>query len=500
MDVIEQWLARAPENLAVQQALLKKGLQFYEQFLKQQPTDTAVRAEMAANHSRVAGIRRLLGQYDLAAEHSRQALSESRALAELEPGKIEHRRQWAESSNWLGEALRLAGKSSDAEQAYAEAIEIGEQLHRDRPQEADVAGELARAQYNLGLLLLGGGKMPEAEQSFEKAIALADEAAAIHPRDEKLRQHLARCHINLGMLLKGTQRPLEADREYRAAIGLLERLTGKADSDPELRLELAVAFMDRGNLLLARRDDARLADGEPLAGAVTAYLSAIERLEPLSAEYPAVPRYRKELAASYNGLGSVLLLQANLADARKAWQEARSQQESLIAASPKLADYRSALGLTLGNLALIDRRENNFDAARQLLEDAIQHQLEAAQLAEGNVSYLRFLSNHRQSLARLHLAQGEHALAASQAEQLAAAEAKDWQDAYQAAKLIARCIPLAMDDAAQQEDYARRTVACLQRAIQKGFRDIQQLDQDEDCTPLRTRADFQKLVSDIKSQ
>jgi hypothetical protein len=262
--------------------------------------------------------------------------------------------------------------------------------------------------------------------------------------------------------------------------------------------------MNRGNLLLGRRDAKNLADGDPLAGAVTAYLSAIERLTPLAAEYPGAPRYRKELAASYNGLGSVRLLQENVADARKSWQQARAQQEALISAWPKHAEYRSALGLTLGNLALIARRENDSAAASKLLEEAIEHQSAAVQLAEGNVTYPRFLSNHRQVLARHYLAESQHALAAAQAEQLAAS--RDWTDNYRAAELAARCIPLALADATQEEpvrqqtadEYARRAVSYLQRAVQHGFQDAHQLDRDDDFLPLRARAVDEALVRGFK--
>ena len=150
----------------------------------------------------------------------------------------------------------------------------------------------------------------------------------------------------------------------------------------------------------------RLADGEPLKGALVAYNAALALLRALAAEYANVPSYRHELAGAYNGLGSVYLLQDKLAAAREAWQGVHKEQETLVAASPKLADYHSALGLTLGNLALIARREDDAAAGRQLLEDAIRHQSDAVRLASENVSYMRFLNNHRQSLARLHLAQG----------------------------------------------------------------------------------------------
>src|SRR5262249_7041643 len=49
------------------------------------------------------------------------------------------------------------------------------------------------------------------------------------------------------------------------------------------------------------------------------------------------------------------------------------------------------------------------------------------------------------------------------------------------------------------EKYAMRAVALLRQAVQKGWKDFTHLKNDPDLNPLRSRADFQKLLQDLEA-
>jgi hypothetical protein len=78
-------------------------------------------------------------------------------------------------------------------------------------------------------------------------------------------------------------------------------------------------------------------------------------------------------------------------------------------------------------------------------------------------------------------------------------------DRYTAAGLLARCVPLAEQDAqlpaarrkelAQQ--YSDRAMATLRQAVQKGFKDVARLKRDAELKALRSRADFQQLLAGL---
>ena len=50
------------------------------------------------------------------------------------------------------------------------------------------------------------------------------------------------------------------------------------------------------------------------------------------------------------------------------------------------------------------------------------------------------------------------------------------------------------------EQYARRAVALLRQAAQKGFRDIAHLKKDTDLDGLRQRTDFQQVLVDLEAK
>ena len=232
MDVIKEWLSRSPERTSVQKRLLAKGLELYEQFLEEDPTRPAVRAELAATHQRVADIHRLLGNFEPAAEHSRLAQTEFQTLAAADPREIMHRRGWAESSNWLGEARSSVGPAERGVRRMQRPSVSANSFTTNIPKTRAWQESWPARTTTSDLLQHSAGETSDAEQAFRTAIGLSEQAVSIDGQDEKLRQHLARCHINLGILMKNTNRPLEADREYVQAIELLEHLCARRMTIP----------------------------------------------------------------------------------------------------------------------------------------------------------------------------------------------------------------------------------------------------------------------------
>ena len=92
------------------------------------------------------------------------------------------------------------------------------------------------------------------------------------------------------------------------------------------------------------------------------------------------------------------------------------------------------------------------------------------------------------------------------ADDLARAAYEPAADAYKAACIFARCILLADKDsklsASRRTDladsYANRAMAALHQAVTAGYKDAG-IKKDKDLDPLRPRADFQKLLADLKS-
>ena len=81
-------------------------------------------------------------------------------------------------------------------------------------------------------------------------------------------------------------------------------------------------------------------------------------------------------------------------------------------------------------------------------------------------------------------------------------------DLYNAACFLSCCVPLAEQDdqlpEAQRkplaQTYADRAMTILRQAVQNGYKDVDHLKKDTDLDPLRSCADFRKLIADLESK
>jgi tRNA A-37 threonylcarbamoyl transferase component Bud32 len=100
---------------------------------------------------------------------------------------------------------------------------------------------------------------------------------------------------------------------------------------------------------------------------------------------------------------------------------------------------------------------------------------------------------------------GKHADAARAAQEYAREFPDQPTVPYDAARFIARCVPLAERDpklsAAERqkaaEEYGRLAVQQLRVAIQAGYRDLRHIKKDSDLDPLRGRQDFRDLLAEL---
>jgi tetratricopeptide (TPR) repeat protein len=226
----------------------------------------------------------------------------------------------------------------------------------------------------------------------------------------------------------------------------------------------------------------------------------------LVADFPTVPEYRRDLGVSCHNLGMLLQLTGQPQPAEMAYRQGLAVRERLVAEFSGVPDYSSELATTLSNLGrlLLDRGKPGD--ARALLERAMEYQRIALKSNARHPAYRRFLSHNCQNLALTLLALREHEGAAGAAREMARIFPDQLADAYDAACLLARCVPLAEKDARLSEkdqnrlvqQYGDQALELLRTAIRNGFRNAAHLDQDADFNPLRARADFQEIVTKLK--
>jgi Flp pilus assembly protein TadD len=270
--------------------LLNKAEAFYSNFLvKQSKNNLKFQADSARVHSKLGDINRLLEKREDAVAQYRLAIRGFEQLHREKPGNAEYTQDLAYAHHWLGETLRgwleepnPPYKPSDAEMEYNTALRLQQDLHQASPQNADYAQALARTYYNRGILRYAVPDLAGTESDFREAVRLLEplaekELESQTKESENPPSHdLARVYNNLGVLLN--------DREsYERAIRIQTDLTRKDPENWEYRVELARFYNSLSYLQWSEGE-------EKLAG--ESNHQALDRLEEMVTPVPLLERER----------------------------------------------------------------------------------------------------------------------------------------------------------------------------------------------------------------
>jgi tetratricopeptide (TPR) repeat protein len=298
---------------------------------------------------------------------------------------------------------------------------------------------------------------------------------------------------------QGTKLEPAQEEFLKRALAYYQEFAEEAGDSEEIRREVANAYRRVGDI--ARR----LAQH---ATASEAYRSAIRHYKQLTTDYPTTLEYRLELAWSHNNLGALLVDLGKRVEAEAAYRAALKLQEELAAQHPAIPQCHNDLAGTLVNLANLLRQQQHYTQARELLEQAEPYHQAALKTNPSHPTYRRFYRNNRGILAEIQTGLGEHAAAARTAEQLASFGVEPATDAYNAACVLALCVPLAEKDIKlpeaerpkQAHTYGDRAMALLRQAIAKGYQDAAYMKQDADLKPLHARPEFQQLLKELEAK
>lgn len=156
-DAVDRMLTKVAEELRgqpqterVRQALLDDALQFYQEFLKEQSSDPAIRFETGMATLRVGHLYCFLGQWNTGINKYQQAIQIFSLLADEQPNNASFREQLAESRQRLARAL---GEVHDYDASMAEserAAAIWDRLAEDWPERPQYLQNSAQSNWEIG--------------------------------------------------------------------------------------------------------------------------------------------------------------------------------------------------------------------------------------------------------------------------------------------------------------------------------------------------------------
>jgi serine/threonine-protein kinase len=479
--LLATWGGQAEAEVAYRQALTLQ-----DKLAADFPSISQYRHELARSQNNLGNLLKNLGKWPEAEVAYRQALTLQEKLGAEFPTVPAYRQALALSHNNLGLLLEALGKRSEAKAAYRQALNLFAQLTADFPSVPQYRHELARSHNNLGVLLTHLGEQVEAVAQFRQALALGQKQVADFPTVPEYRQELARSQNNLGLLLRLTGRLPEAEAQSRQALALQARLAADFPAVPEYRQELARSYGNLGNRLmhLGKWPDAEAAHRQALA-----------LQNKLATDFPAVPAYAVELAGSYCNLGSLVRERGEAAASLDWYGKGLATLQPVLAKEPQLVTARlflrnvySGRAQALAQLGRDAEAAADWEQARALNDEKLRDEafrlgrayalVRAGQPAAATVAVEDLLKPANTGSGTLYAAARVYALAAAQVTKQAAPHTSSLH----------------------AEQYARRAVALLRQAVQKGYKNIGHLKKDTDLDSLRRRADFQQLLADLEAK
>jgi serine/threonine protein kinase len=470
-----------------------------ERLVAESPAVPLYRYGLAESLSNLAAVFADTGRYREAEQAFREALGHQEKLANDFPSVTQYRHEVAVCHNHLGLALTKLDRRADAEKEHRAGRDVLTGLTAQFPEVPEHRRMLAQCHFNLGHLMLISGRLPEAEEAFGQALVLQTALAEADPDRANYRGELADTHCNLAHLFEARGRPAEAERAFRQSVARYTQVVDKLPQEFNSQSRLGAVLNDLALLLRKRGEVAE--PRELLERAVKHQQAAV-------AINPADQTSRRYLKNHLMNLVGVLQESGEAGQARleDAFRRCCSVLEELVRDFPEVPEYRSELGGTLNDLGALLRERGELAEARRLLEQAIVHQKAALQSDQRHPTYRQFLVNHYWQLAMALVQSGDHRAAAETARELALVSPKAPTPAYEAAGILARCMPLADRDtklsAEQRKQLARsygdRAIESLREAVRRGFQDAERLKKDRDLEPLRSRDDFKTLVNELE--
>jgi serine/threonine protein kinase len=355
LQIAQDRVPRDTHQTRQEHELLKRALEFYQEFAAQNSADPAVALDVARARRRVGDIQRLVGQLDGARGAYLGAIDQAERLGRNFPDQPQYAQELAACHDALGELLVGTGELPAAEKHFHSAVDCLIKLSHDCSLPAGCRAELARGYHGLGLVEKQRGSRSAAEAQFQNAIKLQTKLAAEEPKQAQYRADLAQMHHSAGRWLSVGRRDSQIWQEHlRSAVQLLRGLVQDFSDVPLYRYRLAMNI------------EALASEG----GSANAQESA-DILVKLIAEFPSVPEYRANLAVYHDNEGDRCWIGGQVGTAAEHYSEALQLVRKLAAEFPQVHRYQDFLMVCLsscGQVAMV--RDRDFTRASELLEQA----------------------------------------------------------------------------------------------------------------------------------
>jgi serine/threonine-protein kinase len=489
--------ARGLETL--RRDLLEQAKDFYECFLQEQADEPGLRDERAGAYWRLGKISELIGATDDAARYYQEALAAAEQLARDHPDDSAYQRNWATTLQDAAILHYRTGKIEQAREEMAKALSLREQLVQNHPDSAEYREGLGRTLGDAAIFHMNTGQWPEARAAYERALLLYEQLAKEHPENPTYSELSSSIFYSLGQLHRVSGRPAEAVAALEESRKLRRQLVDDFPEVPRYQDRLARSLIELGGLYMRAGDPPR---------AKKAYEESASLFEGLVRDHPDVPEYRDGQGRSLGALGAFHLRLGQKPQAQANFEKTLLIFEELVRTHPDLHEYQNNRVQALRSLAEVFRATGQLPQAEASLTKALPLALRLVKQYPKIQEYQTQLVAIRLDRAGTMASLGEHSRSTAETEELLKEANLTGLNVYDATCVYALAVAAVAKDAKLTEaerhklaeSYAARALLLLGQAVDKGYRDFDNIQKDTDLDALRPRADFQKLVRELSEK
>ncbi|HYW73465.1 MAG TPA: protein kinase, partial [Pyrinomonadaceae bacterium] len=240
------------------------------------------------------------------------------------------------------------GDMSGAMESYRKSMAIREKLSALEPKNPDLRGELAMSYERNGRLNIARGNPAVAIENLQKAEVIYDELSRRDPANRPLRGELALVNSSLGIAAGFSATNSLGDEgkgmEYqRKALRILEPLVAEEPANPTYRKYLGAVYLFIASLYV---------DSGKLADALDNYRRALAIDQAMAQENAADNYTQRELAVDYSNICNVMRNLGDPAGALENGRRALAIFEKMAAADPDDANIAEDLAIMHQNIGV----------------------------------------------------------------------------------------------------------------------------------------------------
>jgi eukaryotic-like serine/threonine-protein kinase len=384
ITVSEDTLLDQPGMQPLREQLLRRALEYYQEFLATQRPTGDLLDELAQANFFAGRITESIDSPDDAIAFYEKAANFNSQLVAKTPNDEKRLYDQAQTHNALGGALLQLNRLDESDKYYEKAEAARQKLVADHPDNVEYVRTLANTIMNRGSISDARGDAPTAVKRWQQAQQLRTSRLASGKASPKLRADAGKGAYNLGKRFLDEGKLEEARKHLIEAVASFEEVRKQAPDDLDSQYSLALSYRKLGDLQTegattiasaaqpqapppetSPPDDSEQSPPDALP-AMPFYDKAAELLATLSLRNPTVSAYQSDFSGIQIDAAQMLLDGGEPEKARAAIDQATSALNDLLQRSPDdpdLALHQRDLAVAWRVSALIHMRQNDDPAA-----------------------------------------------------------------------------------------------------------------------------------------